>query len=57
MAYEMKYYADPAMHVKFERETIPCYGCMYLIQVFEKYCCDKGNKVTKRCEQFKGENQ
>jgi hypothetical protein len=46
-------YRDPANHVKFERELIPCCGCAYLKTLFDKQYCDKGNKIIKKCAQFK----
>jgi hypothetical protein len=46
-------YRDPANHVKFERELIPCYGCAHLKTLFDKQYCDKGNKTTKKCAQYK----
>lgn len=52
MILEKRFYQDPALHAKFERERIPCYGCKHLIAVFDKQCCDKGHKTDKRCDQF-----
>jgi hypothetical protein len=53
MAYENKFYQDPALHAKFERETVPCYGCVFLKTILDKRYCDRGRKADRKCDHYK----
>lgn len=57
MALERKYYQDPALHVKFEREINPCFGCIHIAKIFGKSYCERGRKMDKKCSLYRDKKQ
>jgi len=56
MPFDAKTYRDPALTVKYEREYIPCYGCIFLGRIFDAVFCEKGHDMTKKCKWFTDEH-
>jgi hypothetical protein len=57
MAFDAHVYQDPALHVKYERQTNPCYGCRHIAKLLGRKFCEKGlnmQKKGRKCGSFSG---
>lgn len=52
VAFDKRFYQDPARHAKFERERVPCFGCLFASKLLGKRFCTKGKKM-KKCGSWK----
>lgn len=55
VALEWKCWQDPALHVRYERETQPCYGCQHISTLLGKKYCTNGFTMAKKCNLWKSE--
>ena len=53
MVFDAHYYYDPAINIRYERETLPCFGCVHRDELWGAKFCLEGKTMLKRCLRYK----